>query len=50
MEAYEPYRVQVRGLLLLLAYGMAFVYIVKKVVSYGATQTNGELHEQSNKK
>lgn len=36
-DAYEPYRIYVRGFLLLIVYGMAGVYIVKFILNYGAT-------------
>lgn len=37
-DAYEPYRIQIRSWLVLIVYGVAFVYIVKHVSDYGATQ------------
>ena len=37
-DAYEPYRIQIRFWLVLIVYGVAFVYIVKHVSDYGATQ------------
>ena len=37
-DAYEPYRIQIRSWLVLIVYGVAFVYIVKYVSDYGATQ------------
>lgn len=37
-DAYEPFRLRIRGLLSLVVYGTAFVYIVKVVTDYGATQ------------
>lgn len=36
LEAYEPYRIQVRGLLLLIVYVCAFVYIIKLITDYSA--------------
>ncbi|MBR2289344.1 MAG: hypothetical protein IJ867_01660 [Clostridia bacterium] len=36
MKAYEPYRIQIRGLLLLIVYASVFVYIVKLVTDYRA--------------
>lgn len=38
MQAYEPYRIQIRGLLALVVYACGFVYIVKVITSYGVTQ------------
>ena len=36
MQIYEPYRVQVRGLLLLVVYASALVYVVKHITDYKA--------------
>ena len=36
LQAYEPYRIQVRGLLLLIVYVCAFVYIIKLITDYKA--------------
>lgn len=36
LQAYEPYRIQVRGLLLLVVYVCAFVYIIKLITDYKA--------------
>lgn len=36
LQAYEPYRVQVRGLLLIVVYVCAFVYIIKLITDYKA--------------
>lgn len=38
LQAYEPYRVQIRSLLALVVYACGFVYIVKEVTNYGVTQ------------
>lgn len=36
-DAYEPYRIYIRGFLLLIVYGLAGVYIVKFILNYGVT-------------
>lgn len=36
LELYEPYRIQIRGLLLLVVYACAFVYIIKLITDYKA--------------
>lgn len=37
-EVYEPYRAYVRGGLLLIVVGLAFVYIIRYILNYGSTQ------------
>ena len=42
-EAYEPYRAYVRGGLLLIVVGLAFVYIIKHVLNFGQTHASQQV-------
>lgn len=42
-EAYEPYRAYVRGGLLLIVVGLAFVYIIKYVLNFGQTHASQQV-------
>lgn len=43
LQAYEPYRVQIRGLLFLIVVAMAFVYIAKLVIGYATTSVESDV-------
>ena len=52
LQAYEPYRVQIRSLLFLIVVASAFVYIIKYITDYKAN-VNGSFvssHIESNQK
>lgn len=44
-QAYEPYRSYVRGGLLLIVVGLAFVYIIRYILNYGTTQGGSNVIE-----
>ena len=46
LEAYEPFRVQIRGLLFLIVIASAFVYIVKHVTDYHANTSGSNFGVQ----
>ena len=50
LNAYEPYRMSVRTLLMLVVYAMALVYIVKYVLKYGSTQGMNSVDSSINSK
>lgn len=41
---YEPYRVYIRGFLLLVVVALAFVYIIKYVLNYGVTSAGQNIN------
>ncbi len=47
-EAYEPYRAYVRGGLLLIVVGLAFVYIIKHVLNFGQTHASQQVVKGGN--
>lgn len=48
LQAYEPYRVQIRGLLYLIVIASAFVYIIKYVTDYKANVSGSFMSQNIN--
>lgn len=46
-QAYEPYRAYIRGFLLLIVVGLAFVFIVKYVLGLGRSETISKVRDDS---
>ena len=43
-QVYEPYRAYVRGGLLMIVVGLAFVYLIKYVLRYGDVHSGQNIH------
>jgi len=42
-RAYEPYRAYIRGFLLLVVVGLAFVYVIKYILNYGVVGSSKDI-------